>query len=326
MSSDPEQVARTVRAIRDLPGPLVVACSGGGDSIALAALAREARADVVLAHVHHHLRPGAHLDEAAVVAAGASLGVVVRRLHVDPRAIRRDTGGLEAGARHARYTTLTGVCRRLDGALLTAHHAGDHLETVAMRMATGAGLGALDGPRQSIVLDGVTVHRPLRRWWPEQLRAYARERALHYREDPTNTDRARLRNRVRAEVVPAWRGVSSGDALLRSLERVDEDALVLRTLVGRLCGEVLCSTSQHSVTLDRAALRALEPALRRAVVHDACRRIDGLRVTQRFTTEIAEFAGLGGRRVAMEHRGRAEIRDAEVVIARVDDPRAPLPS
>jgi tRNA(Ile)-lysidine synthase len=177
---------------------LLVACSGGPDSVALGALAARAAeaagAVVVLGHVNHGLRPGAWQDEGVVAALGAALGLRTLSVGVEPG------GSDEAALREARYPALAALARAAGAArIATAHHARDQAETVLMALFRGTGPDGLAGmPPARPLEDGLTLVRPLLRVDPADLLAYCRSEHLPYARDPSNADPAYRRNAVRA--------------------------------------------------------------------------------------------------------------------------------
>jgi tRNA(Ile)-lysidine synthase len=188
-----------VTAGADLAGlvaPVVVACSGGPDSLALLALAVHAELDPVAVYVDHGLRPDSALDGDAVVAAAAQLGAraVVRTVHVAAG------GNLEERARVARYDALDRARTELGAtAVLVAHTADDQAETVLLNLVRGSGSSGLAGMP---VRRGHVV-RPLLGVRRSEVRACCDAFGLAPVEDPTNDDPAYRRNWVRHAVLPA---------------------------------------------------------------------------------------------------------------------------
>jgi tRNA(Ile)-lysidine synthase len=174
-----------------------VACSGGPDSVALAAvldrLAREDGYDVVLAHVNHALRAGADQDECVAFSVGARLGrrVVAARLEV----ARAD----EATLRDARYAALARIAGDAGAcAVLTAHTAEDQTESVLLALFRGTGLAGLAGIAERRALtEHVELVRPLLRVTHAELATVLRRSALPYALDPTNAQRRYRRNALR---------------------------------------------------------------------------------------------------------------------------------
>ena len=199
--------ARFLQHVRDrglLPrrSRVVVACSGGADSVALAVLVAEhadelGRVGVVLAHLDHGLRHDSPADLRSVRAHAEALGVAFHgeRREVGPGSPGRSP---EEAARDVRYAFLVETARIHDaGHVVTAHHADDQAETVLQRVLRGTGPAGLAGiPQRRALAPGIELVRPLLPFRREELREFLREREIRWVEDPTNRDgneRARLR-------------------------------------------------------------------------------------------------------------------------------------
>jgi tRNA(Ile)-lysidine synthase len=189
------EVAVAARGVRRGQGRVVVACSGGADSVALAhaAAALLEPSQVVLAHVHHHVRADAALDADHVRALGCALGVEVQVRDVWP------ARGDEAELRALRYAALEAVRADVGAAcVLTAHTADDQAETVLLYLVRSGRLAALAGirgARGAIVRPWLEIPRA-------ELRPFLARRGARWREDPTNLEPRHLRNRVRKELLP----------------------------------------------------------------------------------------------------------------------------
>jgi len=183
--------------------PVVVACSGGADSLALLYLMAEAAPDhgwsLTVAHLDHGLRPeaGADADFVVVAAGGLGLPVTVQRVAVPQ--VRRPGESLEAAARRVRYGFLREVSSGLGPRtrIVTGHTADDQLETLALRLQRGS---ALRGWRGILAVRSDGVVRPLLAVRGEDLRDWLRSRGARWREDATNRDLRIPRNRVRVAV------------------------------------------------------------------------------------------------------------------------------
>src|SRR5437764_6265900 len=136
---------------------VLVACSGGADSTALAIAAAARAADlsirVVLGHVDHGLRPGSAQDAERVRMLAAELSVPSRNARLDSLAAEVRALGLEAAAREARYAALVTLARESGcDRIATAHTRKDQAETILLRLGRGAGPGALAGIRRRRLL------------------------------------------------------------------------------------------------------------------------------------------------------------------------------
>lgn len=213
---------------------VVIACSGGADSVALAHALHAVRTpmelQLTLAHVNHGTRRSAWQDECVVLRVGAALGLPVRVAALEGTV--RD----EAGLRDARYAALAAIARECGGGVIaTAHHQEDQSETVLLALFRGAGPNGLAGMRARRPLEGgIDLGRPLLSFGEADLRYACHVHALPYAVDPTNADASIRRNAVR-EALDALRPLFPG-----------LDAAIART--ADVVGEELAGTS-------RAALR-----------------------------------------------------------------------
>lgn len=184
------------------PG-LLVAVSGGPDSVALLALLADwartpGRPRLHAATVDHGLRAESAAEAAAVEALCGRLNV--------PHATLRWEGvkparGLQVQARTARYALLAREAQRLGSTLVTAHTLDDQAETLLMRLAHGSGPAGLIGMRARTVKEGVTLVRPLLAIAKARLVATAEARGLRFARDPSNADQRFERVRWR-ETLP----------------------------------------------------------------------------------------------------------------------------
>jgi tRNA(Ile)-lysidine synthase len=179
---------------------MLVACSGGPDSVALAALldrlARRAGVELMLAHVNHGLRPSAGQDECVVLSVAARLGRPVRVARPSPG---RDD---EASLREARYAALTELASELGAvAVATAHTAEDQTETVLLALFRGAGPDGLAGmPVRRPLGPGIELVRPLLRVTHAELATELRRSGLPYALDPSNAQTRYRRNALRVSL------------------------------------------------------------------------------------------------------------------------------
>ena len=259
-------VRAAVRNALDLPpGTLVlVACSGGADSLALASAAAfvaprlDLRAGLVT--VDHGLQDGS-ADRAAQVAAwGTGRGLAPS---VAVRVAVGRAGGPEAAARDARYAALAAVAQEHGAAaVLLGHTREDQAETVLLALARGAGPRGLAGmpPRRGI------FRRPLLDVSRADARAACTGQGLTPWEDPHNTDPAYTRARVRA-VLPVLVDALGADVvtnLARTARLLAADTALLDELAA-----AAAPTGEPVV----AELLALPPALRTRALRDFALRL-----------------------------------------------------
>jgi tRNA(Ile)-lysidine synthase len=188
---------------------VLVACSGGADSVALAAVLRAVRKPLrlglTLAYVNHRTRESAWQDECVVLRVASALGLPVRICDL--------AGGVsdEASLRDARYAALARTALECAANVVaTAHHREDQSETVLLALLRGAGASGLRGMRPRRALgESLELARPLLGVAADDLRYYCQVQALPYAVDPTNANPALRRNAVR-QALSALRPVFPG--------------------------------------------------------------------------------------------------------------------
>jgi tRNA(Ile)-lysidine synthase len=212
----------------------------------LLALARSARLDVTAIHVDHGLRPGSHEEADAVARAADDVGAafVSHRVHVEPGP------NLEARARAARYAVLPED-------VSTGHTADDRAETVIINLLRGAGLDGLAGMRRLGGPTGRILHPLLDIRRRETIEVCSRLGWIPF-EDPTNTDRTLLRNRIRLDLLPSMNEAAGRDLvpiLVRQAELLADEADALDDL-GSLIDPTDARALAHApIAIARRAVR-----------------------------------------------------------------------
>ncbi|MFF9041056.1 tRNA lysidine(34) synthetase TilS [Streptomyces sp. NPDC014892] len=300
--------------------PLVlVACSGGADSMALAsALAFEAPKLGVRAGgitVDHGLQPGSDLRAEEVALR-------LRELGLDPVesvavTVGRD-GGPEAAARDARYAALDAALERHGAtAVLLGHTRDDQAETVLLGLARGSGIRSLSGMAAVSGADG-RYRRPFLQLDRQTARKACMVQSLPVWDDPHNADPAYTRSRLRHEGLPALEkalGKGVVEALARTAQLSRDDADALDTWARQADPAVRDAAGQ----LECAKLYALPPAVRRRILRRAAIEA-GAPAGSLFARHIEEIdrlitgwrgqgaINLPGRVVARRQGGRLVIR------------------
>lgn len=323
-----------LRRIRQAgPRPLI-ACSGGADSVALAALCACLPSapdwSPVLGHVNHHLRPDSDNDQRIALQTATRLGLPCRVVELDPSPILTHANGLEAGARQQRYDALCAMADDVGAtAILTAHHAQDRLETALLHLAEGTGIRGLAGPLASTRWRrehgaALPVLRPLLELWPEDLRTWLGALGLPWTEDPSNLDQRFARNRLRAEVIPPFRAMARPAGLVRSLAQLAADADLLDQLLRPHLDDVVLRRSPGQVLIDRVMLAKRDLELRGALLLRLVGEVSHGRVDSRFVNELATRTPEKGTLTLLGHQVRAELSTRHIRIGGTTDPRTPL--
>ncbi|MEV0721262.1 tRNA lysidine(34) synthetase TilS [Micromonospora purpureochromogenes] len=268
------------RALTALPadGPVLVACSGGADSLALAAatafVAPRLGRRAGLVTVDHGLQEGSAGRAEAVARWAVEAGL--DPVEVVPVTVAGRPGGPEAAAREARYQALVDTARRhRAAALLVGHTRDDQAETVLLALARGAGPRGLAGMPERRELDGVPLLRPLLDVTRDDTRKACAALGLTPWEDPHNADPSYARARVRNDVLPVLlRALGPGvlDNLARTARLVAADTAALDDLAA---AALAAPAGVRAVDggLSVAALAALAPAVRTRVLHAWAREL-----------------------------------------------------
>ncbi|HJR57973.1 MAG TPA: tRNA lysidine(34) synthetase TilS [Vicinamibacterales bacterium] len=306
-------------------GRVVIALSGGPDSVALVHILRELEQAghlriAGLAHFNHQLRGDASAADEQFcrdLASAVGLPIEVGRGNVRDVA-RREKRSIEDAARRLRYAFLHEAAAALHAdAVAVGHSREDQAETFLLRLLRGAGTRGLGSirPRAGVIV------RPLLDVSRAELRRFLADRGVSSREDASNADVTVPRNRVRHELLPyLQREFSPGivEVLAREAalaleddERLEAEAIDLAASV------VLTNTAPEDaaprVTVDATALVSLHPALASRVARVALRQLGGDRFIgfehiQRFlelarTGEAGNALSLPGQQARLEAPG-----------------------
>jgi tRNA(Ile)-lysidine synthase len=269
-------IAKVVRALREArlaEQGMVVALSGGPDSVALTRAIVQVGMEtterpLVLAHLNHQLR-GAESDRdedfirelhAQLVRASARPKLKIERLDIGTMA-RSEYCNLEAFARRARYQWLAEVAVA-EGLhfVVTGHTASDQAETVLHHLFRGTGLAGMRGiaPRRRLTSD-VELLRPMLRVERVEILAYLQMLGQSYRDDSSNLDRNRTRNRIRHELLP-FLTEHYNSRIASTLGRLAEEARSAYRQETRIAERILVEAelprAGGMVVLDRTLLAA----------------------------------------------------------------------
>ncbi len=249
---------------------MLVACSGGADSLALLAATvfetRRRGVRVVGATVDHGLQAGSAEHTARVVAQMAALGADET---ASARVQVHATGqGPEAAAREARYAVLAEMAARLgSGVVLLGHTLDDQAETVLLGLTRGSGARSLAGMRRRFEV----YRRPLLDLTRAQTEDACRAEGVAWWTDPHNADERFTRSRLRERVLPVLEtelGPGVAAALARTADALREDAATLTELTERAWRDLAVS-GDGTAGLPVEALGALVGGVRRRVLRRA---------------------------------------------------------
>lgn len=251
---------------------IAVACSGGADSLALAAAAffegKRAGIKVIAVVVNHNLQKGSKGIAEQAKATLLDLGFTTVEV-VDVKVVAGSLG-MEAAARNARYEAIDEFALRHGVKYsMLGHTLDDQAETVLLGLARGSGPKSIAGMSE-LRSDGKYL-RPLLGIRRETTVAFCVDSGINYWQDPQNLDTKFSRVKVRLNVLPILErelGPGIATALARTAEILQEDNEYLDNQAGIAFHEC-ARTTNNSVALAVEELFQLAPAIRNRVIHNA---------------------------------------------------------
>jgi len=181
---------------------LLIAISGGMDSVVLTHLCHRMKLNIALAHCNFNLRGDeSDADEDFVLQLAEDLNIEIFIESFDTEAYASEHQiSIQMAARELRYAWFKDLTEQLKFEyVLTAHHADDNLETFLINLSRGTGLEGLTG----IPEINNNIMRPMLPFSRQQIEIYAKENKLKWRDDSSNASAKYLRNKIRLDVIPA---------------------------------------------------------------------------------------------------------------------------
>ena len=286
---DPTQFLTTFleRFHPDPAKPIVVAVSGGADSLCLAHLLLNSGLRLVPAHYDHQLRTVSAKQAQQVSILMKSWGLEPETGAGDVREFgRANKMGLEEAARFCRYSFLITVAQKHNAqAILTAHHQDDQVETVLMHFLRGSGINGLSGMRLIEVLpqfsEDIPIWRPLIDTSKEEILDYCRDNQIEPIEDESNQDLRFYRNRLRYKLIPQIEEIqpSFRTILARNAKMIKLDRQVLEKMTELAWQNCLVRRlSNNALLFKRSEWKQLDEAIQyRLMMKAANQLVPGLR-------------------------------------------------
>ena len=246
---------------------LVLALSGGIDSMVLADLLLKSKVNFAAAHCNFHLRgEESDGDEKFVREFAEKNGIQCFVKHFDTEQYAAEQGiSIEMAARDLRYTWFEELRQQLGyDKIAVAHHADDQAETFFINLLRGAGLRGLKGmqPKNGVII------RPMLWASREEIHQYALENQILWREDHTNAETIYLRNKIRNQLLPVFDELhpEARQGLYKSLEHLASENDLYRELLKEKLNQIIEHNGEiqsipHSAFLIQhsAFLKAPEP-------------------------------------------------------------------
>lgn len=267
--------------------PLVVAVSGGQDSVCLlyvlAKLQKEMGLKLHVAHLNHQLRGEESDADARYVsdlARKLNIPATIGKRNVKAYRARRRLS-LEEAAREVRYRFLAQVAKSVGAdRAVVGHTADDHIETILMHLIRGAGTRGLRGLQPSSLWqsksESLIVVRPLLEVSRQETADYCRRHKLKPRIDATNLSLSPLRNRIRLQLLPLLESYNPRvrEALLRTARIAADDIAFLDRETARIWDKV-ARQQDNVVILDKGKFLKLPSTLKRYILLASIEKLVG---------------------------------------------------
>jgi tRNA(Ile)-lysidine synthase len=219
---------------------ILIALSGGVDSVVLAHLMLKANYDIALAHCNFHLREEeSNRDEAFVRSWAEKNGVRLFVKEFDTFAYMKENKlSLEMAARDLRYQWFDSLLKEYGFSYLaTAHHLDDSIETFFINLLRGTGIAGLHG----IQAKNDKIIRPLLFATREEILSYAKKNSISFVEDSTNSETKFTRNKIRHNLFPVLRELNPNFefALKKDIEHLRDTEFVFRREIEKVKQEII---------------------------------------------------------------------------------------
>ena len=239
-------------------GKLLIAISGGIDSIVLTHLCHQIKLNFSLTHCNFNLRGDeSDADEAFVLelAENFNVEVFIESFNTETYA-KENKLSTQMAARELRYNWFDELAEQLDfDYILTAHHADDNLETFLINLSRGTGLDGLTGIPE--INDNIV--RPLLPFSREGIEDYAKENNLKWREDSSNESTKYLRNKLRHDVIPTLKEINP--KFLQNFNKtqgfLQESKAIIDDRIDNVSEEIITEITQREIHFNSSKIQEL---------------------------------------------------------------------
>ena len=229
---------------------LLIAISGGIDSVVLTHLLSTLKFNISLAHCNFNLRPiECDLDEEFVKKLGKNLNTEVFTIHFNTTEFAKENKqSTQIAARNLRYDWFNELIDKHQfDYILTAHHADDNLETFLINLTRGAGLDGLTGIPE---INGNIV-RPLLKFSRNDILAFVKENNISWREDKSNASTKYIRNKIRHQILPVLKEINPSllETFAKTTDHLKESQQIIEDKIDEVAIEII-STENNILKID----------------------------------------------------------------------------
>ncbi|PWI29714.1 tRNA lysidine(34) synthetase TilS [Flavobacteriaceae bacterium LYZ1037] len=237
---------------------VLIAISGGLDSVILTHLCKDLKLNISLAHCNFNLRGNeSDADEEFVLQLAEDLELEVFVENFDTETFAKDHKlSTQMAARALRYHWFQELAEQLQfDYILTAHHADDNLETFLINLSRGTGLEGLTGIPE---INGKVI-RPLLNFSREELETYALENKIAWTEDSSNASTKYLRNKLRHDVIPVLKEINPH--LLQNFQKtqtyLQDSRVIVEDRIEQVLEKVVVRMSENEIHFSISNIKTL---------------------------------------------------------------------
>ena len=236
---------------------LLIAISGGLDSVVLTTLCNQLNFDISLAHCNFNLRgKESDLDEESVVKLSQKSSNQIFTIHFNTEKYAKENKlSTQIAARELRYNWFKELIETHNfDFVLTAHHADDNLETFLINLTRGTGLDGFTG----IPKVNGNIARPLLAFSREEIAAFAKTNNILWREDASNASTKYIRNKIRHQVIPSLKEINPNllDSFAKTSTNLQESKQVIEDRITEVSKDCI-TTKNGIIKIDILKIREL---------------------------------------------------------------------
>ncbi|MBW6471527.1 MAG: tRNA lysidine(34) synthetase TilS [Anaerolineaceae bacterium] len=254
--------------------PVVIAFSGGMDSVCLLNLFTTLENPLIIAHFNHGIRKHADRDEQFARMRARQLGCDFVSQKADVLEFAKEYHlSLEEAARKRRYDFLYRVARNNAAPYIAVgHHADDQIETIFMHLLRGSGLSGLAGMKDIAVIpefdSEIKILRPLLSFWRYEIEEYCTKNNLDYVVDETNFSNLYERNRIRHEILPFLNERYSGlnQRLLNMANVLQGEDELIQERLSKIWDSICLQQDRRFIRLNLPELKKQPLGLQRRII------------------------------------------------------------
>lgn len=242
----------------DKSTPIVIAVSGGRDSMCLLDILIKKEQKLIIAFVNHHQRLEAEIEEAYIRRFAADKQLALEVLEYYPE----NHTNFQAEAHHARYAFFYQVAQKYGAKyVLTAHHQDDTAETIILRLIKGSNLYGYGISKLTPYKD-IYIYRPLIDFSRAQIDNYITQNKIFYFEDKSNDEDDYLRNRIRHQILPLLKAENPN-----ILNTMTNFSLMCKETFDYIRKDSLSYLDKHANHLDLISFNSLDIVLKKDIIN-----------------------------------------------------------